>query len=92
MFGCSDVYHWLGRTAKAVLLAGLRKSHNLDAMAGEFDSDAGRRGRLRGDFPSGSPKPTDRFDLRLLVWDAGRLLTRTQVNPTIRLPVENARQ
>jgi hypothetical protein len=35
MFGCSDVYHWLGRTAKAVLLAGLRKSHNLDAMAGE---------------------------------------------------------
>ena len=36
MFGCSDVYHWLGRTAKAVLLAGLRKSHNLDAMAGEL--------------------------------------------------------
>ena len=24
MFGCSDVYHWMGRTAKGDLLAGLR--------------------------------------------------------------------
>ena len=39
MFGCSDcsdVYHWMGRSAKAVCLPGLRtyfafKAHNLDA-------------------------------------------------------------
>ena len=36
MFGCSDVYHWMGRTAKAVCLPDCGrtctlKSHNLDA-------------------------------------------------------------
>ena len=36
MFGCSDVYHWMGRTAKAIYfrsghMNSLQKSHNLDA-------------------------------------------------------------
>ena len=35
MFGCSDVYHWMGRSAKAVCLPDCGrtclKAHNLDA-------------------------------------------------------------
>jgi len=52
MFGCSDVYHWMGRTAKAVWLPDcgrtclpLSKSYHLDATIFWFRAPKFRRPR-----------------------------------------------
>jgi hypothetical protein len=76
MFGCSDVYHWMGRTAKAVLLAGLRTYLPCAVLARQHPNT-----QARGDVMFGcSDVPA--FGVRC------RSASRTQVNPTIRLPVK----
>jgi hypothetical protein len=46
MFGCSDVYHWMGRTAKAVCLPDCgRKARKVDVRAA--GGTRSRQARLR---------------------------------------------
>ena len=67
MFGCSDVYHWMGRTAKAVCLPDcgrhLRpKSHDLDALLGNGPQNFGQTGHGDRQFDAGLSSPDARSD------------------------------